>query len=139
MRKPAPFPNTIQQCHSSGGGDRVIPIVKEADGSIIICNRADQENSSQSQPILFSQHRSQVEKISTTIPLLSGGISEAEGNDQSAGSSSTSCTTTTSGLGTSTPGDQSCVTSDGIVPQNRCEYTLKRYLVPIIYCNYGST
>ena len=119
MRKPAPFPNTIQQSHSSGGGDRVIPIVKEADGSIIICNRADQDNSSRNQPISFSQHRRKVENIPFPIPHLSGGNSEAEGNDQSAGSSSASCTTTTSGLGTSTPGDHSCVTSDGAVPQNR--------------------
>jgi hypothetical protein len=127
MRKPAPFLNTIQQSHSSGGGDRFIPIVKEADGSIIICNRADQDNSSQSQAIILSQHRSKVEKIPESIPNLSEGISEAEGNDQSAGSSSASCSTSTSGLGTSTHGDHSCVTSDGTVPQNRCVYPLKKY------------
>ena len=97
----------------------MIPIVKEADGSIIVCNRFDQDTSSHALPLSFSQHGSNAEKISEPNIRLSSGASEVEGNDQSAASSSASYTTSSSGIGTSATGDQSCITSDDAITQYR--------------------
>ena len=120
MRKPALFPQHTNQQNISSGGDRMIPIVKEADGSIVVSNRFDHDTSSAHPvPISYTQHESNVEKMPEGNIRLSSGASEVEGNDQSAASSSASCTTSSSGLGTSVTGDHSCITSDAAITQYR--------------------
>ena len=119
LRKPPAFiPPSNQQNISSSGGDRFIPIVKESDGSIVICNRAPERDTT-TQPILPPRQGSNTDRPVESTSRFSEGASEVEANEQSAASSSASCTTTTSGLGTSTTGDQSYMASDDAITHNR--------------------
>ena len=88
--------------------------MKESDGSIVVCNRRLDKDRSM-QPILPPRHIDNFEKPSDSTLRSSEGTSEVETNEQSAASS----TTTTSGLGTSTAGDQSCIASDDAITQHR--------------------
>lgn len=85
--------------------------MKESDGSIVICNRR-LDRDKLSDPMLPPRQRGDDTENPSDSTMRS---SELEANEQSAASS----TTTTSGLGTSTAGDQSCIASDDAITQNR--------------------
>ena len=103
--------------------------MKESDGSIVVCNRRLDKDRSM-QPILPPRHMDNFEKPSDSTLRSSEGTSEVETNEQSAASS----TTTTSGLGTSTAGDQSCIASDDAKIQHRYIYFAFSYTNSNIFC-----
>ena len=110
LRKPPTFLPSSSHQNLSSSGDRIIPIVKESDGSIIICNRR-LDIDRPGYPMLPPRRGDDTENPSDSTIRSS----EVEAIEQSAASS----TTTTSGLGTSTTGDQSCLASDDAITQNR--------------------
>ena len=120
MRKPISHPKPNQQGHFSRS-ERIIPIVKEADGSIIVSNRVShQDTPSNRHHGLFGEKENKSDKLLDDIMRSSTGVSEMEGsNDQSAASSSASGATSSSGIGTSTPGEQIHNTANGEISKSR--------------------
>ena len=105
-KSPQAFVSTVE--------DRIIPIVREVDGSVIVPNRSStdtpaQQQLSQTLSSFNIHHHSNNRRASGQMgesanTQLGLGLSEGEANDQSA-SSNTSVTTSSSGLGTSTTGE----------------------------------
>ena len=119
-RKPISHPKPSQQGHFPRS-ERIIPIVKEADGSIIVSNRMSHQDAPSSRHQgLFGEKENKSDKLLDDIIRSSTGVSEMEGsNDQSAGSSSASGATSSSGIGTSTPGEQIHKTANGEISKSR--------------------
>ena len=115
VRKPASLPHSSQ----ISGGDRIIPIVKEVDGSIVVCKRSGPNKGSHNLSSSFNQHLNKSDKMSESVTQPCTLLSEGEGNDQSAASSNASATTSSSGLGTSTTGDQLSLTFDEDPTKNK--------------------
>ena len=115
VRKPASLPHVTQ----ASGGDRIIPIVKEVDGSIVICKRSDPNKGSHNLSSSYNQQVNKADKMPESVTRSCTVFSEGEGNDHSAASSNASVTTSSSGLGTSTTGDLLYPTSDEITTKNK--------------------
>ena len=123
IRKPASLPHSSQ----TQGCDRIIPIVKEVDGSVVVCKRSGPDKSSHNLSPSYGQHTNKADKLSESISRSGNIFSEGEGNDHSASSSNASATTTSSGLGTSTAGDHLYPTSDEVTSKNKYVKSPNKY------------